>query len=123
MLDMKLLMIYEHPIFANSCINFFLKFPGASTSSTGFVTFNDLCTVTAAASAPLTVEPNVLIVAIAPEPRDLIFENIVVDLDTVEAKKKSASLLVAFGALLWSVPVAAIQIWCTSDSLCKLFFS
>jgi hypothetical protein len=48
----------------------------ASTmSATGFVTFLDLASTTCAASAPLTVKPNVLDVSVAPEPRvRLVFE-------------------------------------------------
>lgn len=48
---------------------------GTTMSSTGFVTFLDLASTTCAASAPLTVKANVLNVSIAPEPREIKWEN------------------------------------------------
>ena len=90
-------------------------------SSTGFVTFTNLTTVTAAASAPFTTEPNALLVSIAPEPRDIHWKNATVDADTQSAKQQSGEVLVIIGAILWSIPVATIQIWFTADSLCKIF--
>jgi len=89
-------------------------------SSTGFVTFTNLTTVTAAASAPFTTEPNALLVSIAPEPRDIHWKNATVDDDTQSAKQQSGEVLVIIGAILWSIPVATIQIWFTADSLSEI---
>ena len=44
-------------------------------SSTGFVTFNDMASVVAAVKSPLSHDPDVLRVSIAPDPRDLVWEN------------------------------------------------
>ena len=48
---------------------------GVTMSSTGFVTFNDLSTLACAVKTPLFHKPDVLVVTMAPEPRDIIWEN------------------------------------------------
>ena len=47
----------------------------STLSSTGFVTFNDMASVVAAVKSPLSHDPDVLQVSIAPDPRDIIWEN------------------------------------------------
>jgi hypothetical protein len=93
---------------------------GTTMSSTGFVTFKDLTTVTSAASAPLSYAPGVLQCAIAPEPRDIVWKNAHRDKRVCEERESVASFLVGFGALLWSVPLALIQALATADSLAKV---
>jgi len=93
---------------------------GTTMSSTGFVTFTDLASVTSAASAPLSYAPEVLQCAIAPEPRDIIWTNAHCDRRVCKERESIASFLVGFGALLWSVPLAFIQAMATADSLAKI---
>ena len=64
-------------------------------SSTGFVTFKDLSTVTSAANATFTTEPNTLLLQVAPEPRDIHWVNATKDADTVHAKQNSGDVIVA----------------------------
>ena len=49
-------------------------------SSTGFITFKDLSTLACAVKTPLFHKPDVLVVKMAPEPRDIIWENAHVNL-------------------------------------------
>lgn len=88
-------------------------------SSTGFVTFTDLATTTAAANTPLG-RKGVLIVQNAPEPRDIVWRNIAVDYENSIAKQNSAAIIVAVGAVLWAIPIATIQALATADSLSKV---
>lgn len=53
---------------------------GATMSSTGFITFNDLSTLACALKTPLYHKPDVLVVKMAPEHRDIIWENAHVNL-------------------------------------------
>ena len=53
---------------------------GATMSSTGFITFNDLTTLACALKTPLFHKPDVLVVKMAPEHRDIIWENAHVNL-------------------------------------------
>lgn len=53
---------------------------GATMSSTGFITFKDLSTLACAVKTPLFHKPDVLVVKVAPEPRDIIWENAHVNL-------------------------------------------
>ena len=48
---------------------------GTTMSSTGFVTFLDLTTVTCAVSAPLTNKPNMLDMSVAPDPKEIRWSN------------------------------------------------
>lgn len=83
---------------------------GATMSSTGFVTFNDLQTVTCAVKTPLFDKPGVLVVTMAPEPRDLIWNNAHVNLGWSKGREFTANMLLGIGAILWSIPVASIQV-------------
>mmetsp|Transcript_5824 Transcript_5824/g.8516 ORF Transcript_5824/g.8516 Transcript_5824/m.8516 type:complete len:960 (-) Transcript_5824:642-3521(-) len=86
-------------------------------SSTGFVTFTELGVVTSAVNSPLNHNPEILIVDVAPEPLDIVWKNVEVDLKQIEAKENSARILVAIGALFWSLPVAGIQYLANSKAL------
>jgi len=89
-------------------------------SSTGFVTFNDLASVTCAASAPLCHRPDVLLCQIAPEPRDLLWKNIHVDLNICKKKETMVNILLGLGAILWSIPLTFIQAVANADTLAKI---
>lgn len=88
-------------------------------SSTGFVTFTELGVVTSAVNSPLSHDPEILIVDVAPEPLDVVWKNVEVDLKQIEAKQNSARVIVAIGALFWSIPIAAIQFLANSKALGK----
>ena len=53
---------------------------GVTMSSTGFVIFKDLSTLACALKTPLFHKPDKLVVTMAPEPRDIIWENAHVNL-------------------------------------------
>jgi hypothetical protein len=82
---------------------------GVTMSSTGFVTFKDLSTLACAVKTPLYHKPDVLVVTIAPEPRDIIWENAHVNLGWSRGRVNTTNVLLGLGALLWSIPVASIQ--------------
>eukprot|EP00592_Proboscia_alata_P013410 CAMPEP_0194389790 /NCGR_PEP_ID=MMETSP0174-20130528/105996_1 /TAXON_ID=216777 /ORGANISM="Proboscia alata, Strain PI-D3" /LENGTH=889 /DNA_ID=CAMNT_0039182413 /DNA_START=1048 /DNA_END=3717 /DNA_ORIENTATION=+ len=89
-------------------------------TSTGFVTFRDLTSVTCATGAPLTSLPGVMTVSMAPEPRDILWENVRVDTKIGDANIKSADAFFAWGAVFWSVPVVFIQGLATSENFFKI---
>ena len=86
-------------------------------SSTGFITFNNLASVTTAAKVPLSHDPDVLIPSIAPDPRDIIWENAHVNLSYSKGRTFTANFFVGLGALLWSVVVGSIQTWANMEHL------
>lgn len=82
---------------------------GATMSSTGFVTFLDLSSTTCAASAPLTAKASVLGARVAPEPREIIWENAHVSKNTQRRREQIVNVVLFLGIILWSFPLAAIQ--------------
>jgi len=93
---------------------------GATMSSTGFVTFRDLSTVTCAAKTPLFHSADALICKMAPEPRDIIWENAHVNLSWSTGREWTANMLLGLGAILWSIPVASIQALATADQIANV---
>jgi hypothetical protein len=81
-------------------------------SSTGFITFLDLTSVTTAASTPLTSKPQILDVKVAPEPRDIIWENAHISLKGSRRREQITNLFLVIGGFLWIFPLAAIQVRC-----------
>lgn len=82
-----------------------------SMSSTGFVTFKTLTPVTVTTSAPLTYKRNPMEVSVAPEPRDLVWQNVQIDRDIIASREFVANVLLGFGVLFWSIPLTLIQAW------------
>jgi len=82
---------------------------GNNMSSTGFVTFLDLSSTTCAVSTPLTVKPDVLYKQVAPEPRDIVWQNCHVSRKVQEGRKQVVGVFLFLGVLVWSFPLAAIQ--------------
>jgi hypothetical protein len=89
-------------------------------SKTGFVTFMDLGTVTCVASAPLTQKPKMLEVEVAPEARDIIWHNAHYTSDFCERRESNASIFLAAGAILWSIPLALIQGLASAENVAQL---
>lgn len=91
----------------------------STRSPTGFVTFLDLASVTCAACTPLTNKPNVLLVSVAPEPRDVVWKNAAIDTRVVNQREHTANVFVYLGIILWSIPLTAIQAFATAEQLGK----
>ena len=70
-------------------------------SSTGFVTFLDHTTVTNASSSPLTHKPNALEVDVAPEPRDIMWENVHTSQGLIHRREAVVDIFLIMGAILW----------------------
>lgn len=96
------------------------SFIGSTISSTGFVTFLDLSSTTAAVSAPLTVKPGALNVRVAPQPREINWENVHVSKSTLLRREHVVNLILFLGAILWSFPLAAIQAFAKAEYLGQL---
>lgn len=79
-------------------------------SSTGFVTFLDLTSVTSAASAPLTHKPNMLDISVAPDPKEIRWRNAHAPKRDCERRENIVNILLFLGIILWSFPLAAIQV-------------
>lgn len=86
-------------------------------SSTGFVTFFDLASVTYAAGVSLSHCPYSLDVTVAPEARDLVWSN--ANLSTVKNKRRetTANILLTLGVFFWSIPLALIQALASADKV------
>jgi hypothetical protein len=93
---------------------------GATMSSTGFVTFNDLSSTTSAASAPLSVKTSVLQASVAPEPREIRWQNAHVSKSTTLRRQTIVNVLLFLGAILWSFPLAAIQAFAKAKYLAQI---
>ena len=89
-------------------------------SSTGFVTFLDLGSVTCVASAPLTHKPNTLEVTVAPEARDIMWQNCYYTSNLRKRREANANIFLALGALLWSIPLAFIQGVSSAENVSQL---
>lgn len=93
---------------------------GSNMSSTGFVTFLDLTSVTNAASVPLTHKPNILTVTVAPEQRDLRWTSAFVSTRLAARRELFANLVLCLGVILWSLPLTAIQAFATAEQVASL---
>jgi len=93
---------------------------GATMSSTGFVTFLDLSSTTCAASAPLTAKAFTLDVAVAPEPREIRWQNAHVSKAFQLRRETITNFILALGALLWSFPLAAIQFFAKAEFIATI---
>lgn len=91
-----------------------------SISSTGFVTFKTITPVTVSTSAPLTYKGNPIDVFIAPEKRDIVWQNIQIDRDIGAGKEFIANVLLGLGVLLWSIPLTLIQAWAKVENVAKI---
>jgi hypothetical protein len=93
---------------------------GATMSSTGFVTFHDLSSTTVAASAPLSVKTSVLDVKVAPEPRDIRWQNADVSRSSQKRREHCVNGILVLGVILWSFPLAAIQAFAKAKYLVQV---
>ncbi len=93
---------------------------GTAMSSTGFVTFYDLASVASASCSRLSAVPETLTCRVAPEPRDIIWANAHIDKGITSSRENVANVLICLGAILWSIPLAAIQAFATADAISKI---
>lgn len=93
---------------------------GATMSSTGFVTFLDLTSVTCAATTPLTSKPQILDVSVAPEPRDILWQNAHVSAKEILGRERFVNFLLFLGGFFWIFPLAAIQAFAKADFIAKI---
>jgi hypothetical protein len=89
-------------------------------SSTGFVTFLDLTSVTCAAATPLTSKPQILDVSIAPEARDIIWENAHVSAKACARNVRTVNVVLFFGVFFWIFPLAAIQAFANAEYIAQI---
>ena len=93
---------------------------GTRMSSTGFVTFKSLTTASTASRVPLSHDPDVIITSVAPDPREIIWENAHVNLSYSKGREFTANICAGLGALLWSTVVASIQTWANLEHLVEV---
>lgn len=93
---------------------------GSTMSSTGFVTFLDLTSLTTAASTPLTSKPQVLNVGIAPEPRDVIWKNAHFSLKSQSRRENHTNIMITIIGFLWTFPLTAIQAFAKADYIARI---
>jgi len=91
-----------------------------SLSATGFVTFYTHEAATIAACAQLTHKPNALEVLVAPEPRDIIWNNSNIHKDIRRGKEISANIFLGVGIIFWSIPLAAIQAFAKAEQIAMI---
>lgn len=88
---------------------------GRYLASTGFLTLRDLVSVTTAVSTPICHLPKTLDLVMAPEPQDIVWQNIHIHKDITSKTRALANIMIAIGAILWSIPVALIQVYASAD--------
>jgi hypothetical protein len=91
----------------------------ATMSSTGFVTFLDLSSATCAASARLSARAGVLMAGVAPEPREIRWQNAYVSRRTQVRRENMVNALLFVGVVLWSFPLLAIQTFANVKTLVR----
>jgi hypothetical protein len=91
----------------------------ATMSSTGFVTFLDLSSTTCAASARLSARSGVLQAHVAPEPREIRWQNAHVSRRTQIRRENLVNAFLFVGVILWSFPLAAIQTFANVKTLVR----
>lgn len=107
--------------FANSQLDHAMEsVVGTTMSSTGFVTFLDLTSVTCAATTPLTSKPQTLDVSVAPEPRDIIWNNSHVSAKTRARNERVVNFLVVVGVFFWIVPLSLIQAFAKAEYIARI---
>jgi hypothetical protein len=93
---------------------------GATMSSTGFVTFLDLTSVTYAATSPLSSKPQILDVRVAPEPRDILWNNAHVSAKEILGRERFVNFLLFIGGFFWIFPLAAIQAFAKAEFIARI---
>ena len=93
---------------------------GSDSCSTGFVTFRRLEDAATASQVLLSPIPDSLDTTVAPQPRDLIWENVAVPKTQVETRTMLVDIALGVGAILWSTIVSFIYFLGSLDTLSKL---
>jgi len=90
---------------------------GSSVSSTGFVTFDNLATAACATKSSLSNDRCHLKASLAPDPHDILWDSAHINESNAKGREWTANILLIFGAILWSIPIASIQAFATADRL------
>jgi len=93
---------------------------GRGASSTGFVTLKSVALAVEAQQVRLS-QTHAWQVWAAPEPRDIIWENVHKPLPQVRLRHTLALFACGFGLIFWSVPVTLIQGWAQVGNLQSRF--
>ncbi len=59
-------------------------------------------------------------VSIAPEPRDLVWQNVQIDRDIGNSRAFIADVFLGLGVLLWSIPLTLIQAWAKVENVAMI---
>jgi len=78
--------------------------------STGFVTFTSLAAATAAVKLTLSHKAWCLTTSLAPEPRGLLWQNVMIDNRHAAARKFMASIILNTGALFFATAIASFAV-------------
>eukprot|EP00555_Chaetoceros_dichaeta_P001918 CAMPEP_0198277244 /NCGR_PEP_ID=MMETSP1447-20131203/65739_1 /TAXON_ID=420782 /ORGANISM="Chaetoceros dichaeta, Strain CCMP1751" /LENGTH=1436 /DNA_ID=CAMNT_0043972247 /DNA_START=89 /DNA_END=4397 /DNA_ORIENTATION=- len=89
------------------------------TGSTGFVEFTTLTAKQSALQCNLTGTTRYMVTTSAPDPRDVIWENVTVEHKTISIKKIQFDGLLFTGTLFWSVAVSAVTSISNIDLISK----
>jgi hypothetical protein len=89
-------------------------------SSTGFVTFLDLTSVTCAASTPLSSKPQILDVSVAPEPRDILWQNAHTSAKIRDRRADQVNFFLLIGVFFWIFPLAFIQAFAKAEFIARI---
>lgn len=93
-----------------------------SMSSTGFVTFKSMTSAAVASQSLLTMEPFMFTINPAPEPRDVVWQNLTAPIRLVEWRETSTTVVITILSLFWGALVSSLykmqsqlQAWGNSD--------
>ena len=93
---------------------------GTTISSTGFVTFKDLVTLTCSISTPLCTKSNAFVVEQAPDPNDIQWKNAHISQTIIQGRETTTDIILIFFMFFWSFIIASIQAYANLDSLAQL---
>jgi len=93
---------------------------GTTISSTGFVTFKDLVTLTCSISTPLCTKTDAFVVKQAPDPNDIQWKNLHISQVIIQGRETTTNLILIFFMFFWSVIIASIQAYANLDSLAQI---
>eukprot|EP00624_Nannochloropsis_granulata_P001174 evm.model.NODE_15382_length_19341_cov_18.892767.2 len=80
----------------------------SSMSSTGFVTFKSMSSAAIASQSLLTMEPFMFTINAAPEPRDVVWQNLTAPLRLVEWREASITIVITVLSVFWGALVSTL---------------
>ena len=95
----------------------------SSMSSTGFVTFKSMTSAAVASQSLLTMEPFMFTINPAPEPRDVVWQNLAAPLRLVEWREGGTTIVITVLSVFWGALVSALyklqsqlQLWSNAET-------